>query len=97
MYSLKEVSTCQYEVIILAPALCGHPNFKPQETAENTIRCSPQGFAPVHPKVSWTQVHKNHLVKVDLEVNLCRKNYIFLLFLLSFVYCLFLFLLFCRI
>ncbi|XP_053693681.1 endoplasmic reticulum lectin 1 isoform X2 [Sabethes cyaneus] len=39
VYSLKETSTCNYEVIILTPLLCAHPKYKPQETEENKISC----------------------------------------------------------
>lgn len=41
IYSLKESSTCNYEVIILTPTLCAHPTFKPQETGEQKIQCMP--------------------------------------------------------
>lgn len=41
IYSLKEVSTCNYEVVILTPTLCAHPSFKPTVTAENNINCVP--------------------------------------------------------
>lgn len=90
VYSLKEVSTCQYEVIILAPSLCAHPNFKPQEMAENTIRCSPQMFAPVQPKAAWIQSNKNHLVKLDLEVIIRHveiRDFFFFLFYALLFYC----------
>lgn len=41
VFSLKETSTCNYEVIILTPALCTHPDFKPQETVVSIIHCIP--------------------------------------------------------
>ncbi|XP_019865202.2 endoplasmic reticulum lectin 1 [Aethina tumida] len=41
VYSLKETSTCQYEIIILSPLLCIHPKYKPKETGENKINCIP--------------------------------------------------------
>lgn len=50
VYSLKEVSTCNYEVIILTPTLCAHPSFKPTVTAENNINCVPLDETPDMPK-----------------------------------------------
>lgn len=41
IYSLKEVSTCEYEVVVLTNSLCQHPSFRPAETTENLINCQP--------------------------------------------------------
>ncbi|CAH2004613.1 unnamed protein product [Acanthoscelides obtectus] len=41
IYSLKEISTCVYEIIILSPLLCSHPKYKPKETGERKINCAP--------------------------------------------------------
>uniref|UniRef100_A0A1L8DW80 Endoplasmic reticulum lectin 1 n=1 Tax=Nyssomyia neivai TaxID=330878 RepID=A0A1L8DW80_9DIPT len=41
IYSLKETSTCNYEMIILTPNLCSHPKFRPQEAGDNNINCYP--------------------------------------------------------
>ncbi|XP_023015308.2 endoplasmic reticulum lectin 1 [Leptinotarsa decemlineata] len=41
MYSLKETSTCVYEIIILSPLLCTHPKYKPAESGEHKINCVP--------------------------------------------------------
>lgn len=50
VFSLKETSTCNYEVIILTPTLCAHPSFKPQETSDNEINCIPVGESPNKPR-----------------------------------------------
>jgi endoplasmic reticulum lectin 1 len=50
IYSLKETSTCNYEIIVLTPTLCLHPKYKIQETTENTISCLPLDNAPKKPK-----------------------------------------------
>ncbi|XP_050464514.1 endoplasmic reticulum lectin 1 isoform X1 [Cataglyphis hispanica] len=50
VYSLKETMTCEYEAIVLSPALCSHPDYKPQDTGENEITCQPVGNAPKKPK-----------------------------------------------
>lgn len=50
IYSLKETSTCNYEIIVLTPSLCLHPKYKIQETTENSINCIPLDNAPKKPK-----------------------------------------------
>lgn len=50
VYSLKETSTCNYEVIILTPTLCVHPLFKGQDAIHNKITCLPEGEAPKKPE-----------------------------------------------
>ena len=51
MYSFKESSTCEYDVIILSPTLCNHPDYRPEESTENVIQCVPIGEStPVKPK-----------------------------------------------
>lgn len=50
VYSFKETSTCNYEVIILTPTLCVHPDFNPKEANENVINCVPLDDAPPKPR-----------------------------------------------
>lgn len=50
VYSLKETSTCNYEVVILTPTLCKHPLFKGPEASNNKIKCLPEGDAPKKPE-----------------------------------------------
>ncbi|KAH9644119.1 hypothetical protein HF086_015449, partial [Spodoptera exigua] len=50
VYSFKETSTCEYEIIILSPLLCEHPQFRPNELRENIIDCLPVGDAPKKPR-----------------------------------------------
>jgi len=47
--SVKETSTCEYEVIVLTNMLCSHPQFKPEEVSEHGIKCRPLGFSPNKP------------------------------------------------
>ncbi|CAH1373828.1 unnamed protein product [Tenebrio molitor] len=66
VYSLKETSTCQYEIIILSPLVCAHPKYKPKETGENKINCVPLEDSPKKPY---------NLVKMKVEsVKLRRKS-----------------------
>lgn len=41
IYSLKEVSTCEYEVVVLTNVLCSHPSYKPEESKEHSVSCRP--------------------------------------------------------
>jgi len=41
IYSLKEVSTCEYEVVVLTSVLCSHPSYKPEESKEHSVTCRP--------------------------------------------------------
>ncbi|XP_004929447.1 endoplasmic reticulum lectin 1 isoform X1 [Bombyx mori] len=50
VYSFRETSTCEYEIIILSPFLCEHPQFKPMDVSENVINCLPIGDAPRKPR-----------------------------------------------
>jgi len=50
VYSFKETSTCEYEVVVLTATLCEHPSFKPKETSEHGISCRPANQnSPVKP------------------------------------------------
>ncbi|XP_065208538.1 endoplasmic reticulum lectin 1 isoform X2 [Planococcus citri] len=41
IYSIKEISTCLYEAIIFTPHLCLHPLYRPKNSAEKDINCTP--------------------------------------------------------
>lgn len=41
IYSLKESSTCEYEVVVLSSLLCSHPDYRPEESNEKLINCKP--------------------------------------------------------
>lgn len=50
VYSIKEISTCNYEVVILTAVLCAHPSFNPKEANDNVINCIPISDAPPKPR-----------------------------------------------
>ena len=50
VYSFKEIATCEYEIIILSPLLCEHPEFKPKDVSENIINCMPLEGSPKKPR-----------------------------------------------
>lgn len=41
IYSFKESSTCEYDIIVLSPTLCNHPDYRPEESNENEVDCRP--------------------------------------------------------
>ncbi|XP_076655957.1 endoplasmic reticulum lectin 1 isoform X1 [Halictus rubicundus] len=50
LFSVKELVSCEYEVIVLSPVLCHHPDYKPQGTGGNEVNCLPVDNAPEKPK-----------------------------------------------
>ncbi|XP_018327278.1 endoplasmic reticulum lectin 1 [Agrilus planipennis] len=65
IYSLKEISTCVYEIIVLSPLLCAHPKYKPQESGEHSIDCMPLDDSPTKPR---------ELLKIKAESNKFRRK-----------------------
>ncbi|XP_022185059.1 endoplasmic reticulum lectin 1 isoform X1 [Nilaparvata lugens] len=50
IYTFKETSTCEYELIVLSALLCHHPKYRPQESGEHPISCMPIDDSPRKPK-----------------------------------------------
>lgn len=50
LYSIKEISTCEYEAIVLAPMLCQHENFKTDTFTQQEIKCYSIDGSPMRPK-----------------------------------------------
>ncbi|GJQ82036.1 hypothetical protein Trydic_g6912 [Trypoxylus dichotomus] len=65
IYSLKETSICQYEIIVLSPLLCAHHKYKPQDTGDNPINCIPLDNSPKKP---------HNLLKMKAESNKLRRK-----------------------
>lgn len=49
LYSIKEISTCEYEAIVLAPHLCHHKDFKVDKATHHEIRCYSLDESPKQP------------------------------------------------
>lgn len=58
IYSFKETSTCEYELVVLSSLLCEHPKYKPQETGDHPINCLPLEGTPKKP---------HSLLKIEAE------------------------------
>ncbi|XP_053978244.1 endoplasmic reticulum lectin 1 isoform X2 [Hylaeus anthracinus] len=50
LFSVTEPVSCEYEVIVLSPLLCIHPDYNPRDTRENEIDCLPIDTAPKKPR-----------------------------------------------
>lgn len=74
IYSLKETSTCEYEVVILSPFLCVHPKYKPQVSTENEINCMPLENSPEKPysllkmRADSKKYRKSEMDHIRLEI-----------------------------
>ncbi|XP_069117827.1 endoplasmic reticulum lectin 1-like [Argopecten irradians] len=51
IYEFKEVSTCEYEVVVLTAVLCSNPMFKPKNPPVSKIACHPIDGSPDKPTV----------------------------------------------
>lgn len=62
IYSIREVATCEYEVIVLTPSLCLYEGFKPSFGQEEKITCYSLENSPKKPEYienQETEVSKN--------------------------------------
>ncbi|XP_064602693.1 endoplasmic reticulum lectin 1-like [Liolophura sinensis] len=50
IYQFKEVSSCEYEVMVLTSTLCKHPDYRPKEPDVNKIHCHALDGSPEKPK-----------------------------------------------
>jgi len=56
IYSFKEVSTCEYELVVLTSILCSHPSYKPEESTEHSITCRPVAEGQARKPVKLTKM-----------------------------------------
>ncbi|XP_077092706.1 endoplasmic reticulum lectin 1 isoform X1 [Siphateles boraxobius] len=48
--TIAEVVSCQYEVVVLTPLLCPHPNYRFKSSPVNDIFCQALGGSPLRPQ-----------------------------------------------
>uniref|UniRef100_A0A131YYR0 Endoplasmic reticulum lectin 1 n=1 Tax=Rhipicephalus appendiculatus TaxID=34631 RepID=A0A131YYR0_RHIAP len=60
--SIDELSTCEYQAVVLTPYLCAHPDYSPETSPENPIQCVAQDGAPRKPKGLWTEQAQQQLI-----------------------------------
>lgn len=75
IYSLKETSTCNYEIIILTSKLCEHPKYKPKDSDENVINCVALEGSPKTPKgLAEMEVSRLKVQKILVSMHYCCRN-----------------------
>uniref|UniRef100_A0A8C2YYA0 Endoplasmic reticulum lectin n=1 Tax=Cyclopterus lumpus TaxID=8103 RepID=A0A8C2YYA0_CYCLU len=55
--SIAEVTTCEYEVVVLTPLLCAHPKYRFKSSPVNAIFCQAVAGSPLRPR-RLTQLDK---------------------------------------
>ncbi|CAG5124638.1 unnamed protein product, partial [Candidula unifasciata] len=59
---LKESSTCEYEVVVLASYLCSHPKYRPKSQPVNEIKCHAMHGSPLKPReLTHAEVESRYL------------------------------------
>jgi len=50
IYSIKEIYTCEYEIVVLSPLLCEHPAYRPRDLPQTDLHCVPLEGNPLRPR-----------------------------------------------
>lgn len=50
IYSIKEIYSCEYEIVILSPILCQHPLYRSRELPQTYLHCIPMEGSPKRPR-----------------------------------------------
>uniref|UniRef100_A0A8C9R1B9 Endoplasmic reticulum lectin n=1 Tax=Scleropages formosus TaxID=113540 RepID=A0A8C9R1B9_SCLFO len=62
--SIAEVTTCEYEVVVLTPLLCSHPKYRFKTSPVNNIFCQALGGSPFQPqRLTQLEKEQEELVK----------------------------------
>ncbi|KAJ8248284.1 hypothetical protein GJAV_G00240350 [Gymnothorax javanicus] len=62
--SIAEVTTCEYEVVVLTPLLCGHPKYRFKSSPVNDIFCQAMAGSPLRPqRLSQLDKEQEELLK----------------------------------
>jgi len=73
LMSVKEVTTCEYEVIVLTPALCRNPAYRVKDTPINQIQChsledspsTPLSLAVANVQTQTPQINKKETLRAE--------------------------------
>ncbi|KJH44583.1 glucosidase II beta subunit-like protein [Dictyocaulus viviparus] len=60
IYSLSEVSSCNYEVVVLTNRICSHPAYRPRETKNKEIICYSSHSSGSAKPLSLVQLEEYH-------------------------------------
>lgn len=78
IFSMKEISTCEYEIIVLTSLLCGHPDFVPKDPHVGQIDCHSLEGAPDRPKnVDELSDENRFSLPFEEENNVFEKSSLF--------------------
>ncbi|XP_060083802.1 LOW QUALITY PROTEIN: endoplasmic reticulum lectin 1-like [Ylistrum balloti] len=69
IYEFKEVSTCEYEIVVLTAVLCSNPLFKPKNPPVSKIACHAVDGSPDKPTVlkQWDTEENNYQTQLNKE------------------------------
>ncbi|KAE8600762.1 hypothetical protein XENTR_v10013401 [Xenopus tropicalis] len=67
--SVAEVTTCEYEVVILTPLLCNHPKYRFRTSPINDIFCQSMPGSPLRPQSLVKLEHQKEEIKSPLKPN----------------------------
>ncbi|NP_001116355.1 endoplasmic reticulum lectin 1 precursor [Xenopus laevis] len=65
--SVAEITTCEYEVVILTPLLCNHPKYKFRPSPINDIFCQSMPGSPLRPQSLEKLEHQQEEIKSPLK------------------------------
>ncbi|KAJ1369748.1 hypothetical protein KIN20_031296 [Parelaphostrongylus tenuis] len=74
IHSLSEVSSCNYEVIVLTNRICAHPAYKPKEKKNQEIVCYNTHGGDVVKPLSLIQLEEYHRDTFKREFSLIRTD-----------------------
>lgn len=67
LYSIKEISTCEYEALVLSPLLCAHKDFKIDSSARHEIKCYSIDGAPRRPEKALNEEEEEEELVKDAQ------------------------------
>ncbi|XP_075060154.1 endoplasmic reticulum lectin 1 isoform X2 [Mixophyes fleayi] len=67
--SVAEIITCEYEVVILTPLLCSHPNYRFKTSPINDIFCQSMAGSPLRPQSLQKLEQQQEVVKTPFKPN----------------------------
>ncbi|OCT79290.1 endoplasmic reticulum lectin 1-like isoform X2 [Xenopus laevis] len=67
--SVAEITTCEYEVVILTPLLCNHPKYRFRPSPINDIFCQSMAGSPLRPQSLEKLEHQQQQIKSPLKPN----------------------------
>ncbi|KAM4772569.1 endoplasmic reticulum lectin 1 isoform 2-T2 [Rhinophrynus dorsalis] len=67
--SVAEITTCEYEVVILTPLLCRHPKYRFRTSPINDIFCQSMPGSPLRPQSLDKLEQQQEAIKTPLKAN----------------------------